>query len=116
MNAFEKSKKDRLNQSELYGNSRRYRCAHWKSILLLGFLGLIVGLSRYAEYGWMPIMGVHLFTYLTVCVLYIMRRQVPYMLISSLIVILLLLGISRLSVAGKASGGNFTAYLPSLWP
>ena len=48
-------------------------------------------------------MGVHLFTYLTVCVLYIMRRQVPYMLISSLIVILLLLNLSL----GKASGGNF---------
>ena len=110
MNAFEKSKKDgKLNQSELYREIQDDTIARiMKSILLLGFLGLIVSLSRYAEYGWMPIMSVHLFTYLTMCVLYVMRRQVPYVLISSVIVVLLLLvTLAGYLSLGKASGGNF---------
>lgn len=110
MNAFEKSKKDgKLNQSELYREIQDDTIARiMKSILLLGFLGLIVSLSRYAEYGWMPIMSVHLFTYLTMCVLYILRRHVPYVLISSVIVVLLLLvTLAGYLSLGKASGGNF---------
>ena len=79
-----------------------------QAMLLLGAGGLVASLLRYFDFGWMPVMTMHLAAYGIFVVVYFLRNRLAYELVASLVVtIFLLVALSGYVALGKASGGNF---------
>ncbi len=76
--------------------------------LWFGAPALILSLSRYSEFGWLPVMGVHLVAYGVLCALYLLRNHLSDVFVSYVIVAAVVgVALGGYAELGKASGGNF---------